>query len=80
MVSLAVGLIAVLSRPAITKALRGLLANGKELELFALSLLVAVGLVAVLLAVFGPSIAGAIMLAFIALFAMWAIRPPAKRG
>ena len=72
-------LIAVLSRLQIAGALLGLLKDRKELALFAVFLLVEIFLVAAVLAVFGPNTGGAMMLASIALFAIWVMRPPAQR-
>jgi len=69
----------ILSRPPIVKALLGLLRDRKELVLFALFLLVEIVLVAVILMVFGPREGFYVLIASVALFAVWATRPPAKR-
>lgn len=71
-------LAAILSWPPITKLLRGLLGNRKELALFAIFLLVEVGLVAVGLAALGPRVGFYVLIASVALFAIWVTRPPAR--
>jgi hypothetical protein len=77
-------LIAMLSRPptakAIAKALRGLLADRRELALFAMFEAVAIGATALLLVAVGPLAAGVVLLGCAALFLVWVIRPPAQRG
>jgi hypothetical protein len=70
-------LAAILSWPPISKLLRGLLGNRKELALFAIFLLVEVGLVAIGLVVLGPRVGFYVLIASVALFAIW-VRPPAK--
>ena len=69
----------ILSRPPIAGALVGLLKDRKELALFAGFLLVEVVLVAVVLAAVGPRVGFYVILASVALFVIWAMRPPAKR-
>jgi hypothetical protein len=73
-------LILVLSRPAVIRAVRGLLADRKELVLFALFEVVAIGATTLLLMAVGPQAAGFALLGFVALFFMWVMKPPAKRG
>ncbi len=72
-------LIAILSRPPIIKALRGLFADRKELLLFAMFETVAIGATALLLMVVGPQAGGYVLLGFVALFFIWTMKPPAKR-
>jgi phosphotransferase system glucose/maltose/N-acetylglucosamine-specific IIC component len=72
-------LIAILTWPPITKALRGLLADRKELALFALFEAVAIGAFALALMVFGLQVSAVLLLACVGLFAIWALKPPAKR-
>jgi hypothetical protein len=72
--------IVILSRPPITKALRGLLADRKELVLLAMFEAVAIGAFALALMAFGLQVSAILLLACVALFAIWAMRPPAKRG
>jgi hypothetical protein len=62
----------------IGKAFLGLLGNGKELALFAMFELVAIGASAVVLAIFGPRVGVFVLLASVCLFALWATKPPAK--
>jgi len=79
LVLIILGLAAILSWPPITKSLLGLLKDRKELALFALFLLVEVSLAAIVLAVLGPRVGVFVILASVALFAIWAMKPPAKR-
>ncbi len=71
-------LVATLSRPPIAKALRGLVGNRKELVLFALFEAVAIVATTLLLMAFGPQAGGLALLGFVALFTIWAMKPPAK--
>ena len=70
---------AILSRPQIARLLLGLLKDRKELALFAVFLLVEIVLVAIVLAVVGPRVGFYVIIASVALFVIWAMRPPAKR-
>jgi hypothetical protein len=79
MAPVVVVLIAVLSRPAIIRALRGLLADRKELILFAMFEAVAIGATALLLIAVGPQVAGFVLVGLAALFFTWVMKPPAKR-
>jgi hypothetical protein len=76
----AVVLIAILSRPPIIRALRGLLADRKELVLFALFEAVAIGAFALALMAFGLQVSAVLLLACVGLLLIWAMKPPAKRG
>jgi hypothetical protein len=76
---LVVVLITVLSRPAIIRVQRDLLADRKELILFALFEAAAIGAMALLLIAVGPQAAGAVLVALVVLFSMWVMKPPAKR-
>jgi hypothetical protein len=71
-------LVAILSRPQMAKVLRGLLKDREELALFAMFLLVEVGLVAVVLATLGPRVGFYVILGSVASFVIWAMKPPAK--
>ncbi|MDP3738340.1 MAG: hypothetical protein Q8R02_13175 [Hyphomonadaceae bacterium] len=72
--------IAILSRPPINKALRGLLADRKELVLFAMLEAVAIGAFALALMAFGLQVSAVLLLACVGLLLIWAMKPPAKRG
>ncbi len=71
--------IAILSRPAFSKALRGLLTDHKELILFALFEAVAIAAFVLVLMIFGLQVSAVLLLGSVALFAIWATKPPAKR-
>jgi sugar phosphate permease len=70
---------AILARPAIAKAFRGLLKDRNELALFAVFVFTEVGLTAIVLALFGPRVGFFVIVATVLLFAAWALRPPAQR-
>ena len=70
---------AILSRPAIAKAVLGLFKDRKELALFAVFVFVEICLTAILLSTFGPRVGGFMIVASVLLFAVWAMRPPAQR-
>ena len=70
--------ILILSRPPMAKALRRLLGNHKELVLFALFEAVVIGATTLLLLAVGPQAGGFALLGFVALFTIWAMKPPAK--
>ena len=72
-------LAAILSRPPITKALLGLLRDRKELVLFAVFVLAEIAAVAMVLAVLGPRVGFFLIIASLALFVIWATKPPASR-
>ena len=72
-------LAAILSRPPIAKLLLGFMKDRKELALFALFVVVEVCLAAIVLALFGPRVGVFVIVASVALFAIWATRPLAKR-
>jgi hypothetical protein len=64
--------------PANRKALLGLLKDRKELARFALFEAVAIGAFALALIVFGLPASAVLLLACVGLFAIWAMKPPAK--
>jgi hypothetical protein len=72
-------LVGILSQPLFAKPLRGLWRNRKELALFAAFFLVEGALVAIVLAAVGPRVAFYVIIGSVALFAIWAMKPPAKR-
>lgn len=73
-----VGLVAILQRPPIAKAWRGLLGDRKELLLFAVFEVVAIAAWVLVLMAFGLKAGIYVLLGGVSLFALWATKPPAK--
>jgi len=76
--------VAVLARRESAKligaAMRNLLRDRRELALFAVFEIIAIAAVALLLAAFGPGVAGMVLIAGAVLLAFWVLRkPPAAR-
>jgi hypothetical protein len=83
-VALCAVVVAVLSRRESAKligaAMRNLLKDPRELTLFAIVEIIAIAAVALLLAAFGPGVAGIVLIVGAALLAFWVLRkPPAAR-
>jgi hypothetical protein len=68
----------ILSRPPIARALLSLLRDRREQALFALFVLAEIAAVALVLAVLGPRVGFFLIVASVALFIIWVIKPPAK--
>jgi hypothetical protein len=76
--------VAILARRESAKligaAMRSLLKDRRELTLFAIVEIIAIAAVALLLAAFGPGVAGIVLIAGAALLAFWVLlKPPAAR-